>query len=534
MRRVFVLFGLVLCAAVAVAEAPAIRNQNCTGLAKLSLPQTEISAATVVPAGALDLHQEHPNPIFAKLPAFCRVEAVAHPSSDSSIKMEVWLPLAGWNGKFMGQGNGGFAGQIGYEGLAVAILNGFASGGTDTGHTGDGTDAGWGLNHPEKVVDFGNRAVHVMTEFSKTIVQKFYTKPAHPMYFSSCSDGGREALMEAQRFPTDYDGILAGAPAYNWTNLLSRAGVVTIALLAKPENYIPSSKVPAISDAVLAACHKDEPSGFLADPRTCHFSPDVLLCKGADSDACLTEAQVASLKAMYADSNLKDGTLEYHGFLPGAEVGQNGWQGWITGDQPKNSAGYKFFTSYFGNLVYADPAWDLQTFNLDRDLKLAQEKTAAALDAVNPDLRPFKAHGGKLILYHGWNDAAISALGTLDYYNNVIATVGEADTHSFVRLFMVPGMQHCGGGPGPADFGQWGPSADNALNNPANNITFGLEDWVEKGHAPEQVIARGNTDVTGAGKGEVFAQPICAWPRAAKYNGSGDRKDAASYVCAAP
>jgi feruloyl esterase len=534
MRNGFLLFVGLLCAiGVAVGEAPAPADQSCSDLAKLSVLQTEIVQASVVEAGTLDLHEEKPNPIYKKLPAFCRVQAVAKPSSDSNIKIEVWLPLAGWNGKFMGQGNGGFAGNISYAGLAVAVLNGFASGGTDTGHTGGATDSDWALGHPEKIVDFGNRAVHVMTELSKSVVQQFYAKPAKPTYFSSCSDGGREALMEAERFPEDYDGILAGAPAYDWTNLVSRGALLAQELLTVPENYIPASKVPAISQAVLAACHKDEPAAFLADPRTCHFSPDTLLCKGEDSDACLTAAQVASVKALYADSHLKDGSLEYHGFLPGAELGDNGWQGWITGKERNAGEGSKYSTGFFRNLVYSNPDWDIKNFDLDRDLMAAQEKTAKALDAVNPDLRPFKAHGGKLILYHGWNDPAISALGTLDYYNNVIAAVGAADTHSFVRLFMVPGMQHCGGGPGPADFGQWGPGIDPVLNNPAHNITFALEEWVEKGRAPEQVIARGNTDSTGEGKGEIFAQPICAYPKAAKYKGSGGRKDAANYVCAA-
>jgi len=175
----------------------------------------------------------------------------------------------------------------------------------------------------------------------------------------------------------------------------------------------------------------------------------------------------------------------------------------------------------------------LKSFDLDRDLKAAQAKTGQALDAVNPDLHAFAARGGKLILYHGWNDPAISPLGTIDYYNGVAQTLGQPQTDASVRLFLVPGMQHCAAGPGPASFGQFGPAFNPALDNPANNITFALEDWVEKGTAPEQVIARGNTDVTGAGKGEVFSQPICAYPKAAAYKGSGDRKDAASYTCQA-
>jgi feruloyl esterase len=524
------LIGFVLCAVGAVGGQTA-GTQACAELSKLSIPQTEIVQAALVAAGTLNLKQEHPNPIFTKLPAFCRVVAISRPSTDSEIKIEVWLPLAGWNGKFVGQGNGGFAGSIGYQGLAGAVLSGFATGATDTGHTGGGTDAGWALGHPEKLIDFGNRAVHAMTELSKTVVQAFYTRAAQHTYFTSCSDGGREALMEAQRFPQDYDGILAGAPAYNWTSLLSRAAQMTLELQSSPEKYLPASKVPAINKAVLKACRKGEPGAFLSDPRACHFSPDTMVCKGAETDACLTQAQADSLKALYAASYLKDGGLVYHGLMAGGELGDNGWPGWITGDKPGTSAAAAYSEGYFRNLVYSNPNWSLKGFDLDRDLKAAQEKTSAALDAVNPDLTAFKAHGGKLILYHGWNDAAISALATIDYYNSVAQTVGQRETDGFVRLFLVPGMQHCGGGPGPVDFGQFGPAFNPALDDAAHNITKALEDWVETGTAPEQVIARGNTDASGKGKGRAFAQPICAYPKAAVYKGSGDRKDATSYTC---
>jgi hypothetical protein len=517
--------------AAAFGQTALASGQACAGLSKMTAPQTEIVQSATVEAGTLDLHEEHPNPIFKKLPAFCRVVAVAHPTADSDIRIEVWLPLAGWNGKFIGQGNGGFAGSIGYQGLAIAVLSGAASGGTDTGHTGGATDSDWALGHAEKVTDFGYRAIHVMTELSKTVLEAFYASTLQRSYFSSCSDGGREALMEAQRFPGDYDGILAGAPAYNWTSLLSRAAQMAKDLQSNPEKYVPASKVPAINKAVLAACRSHEPGAFLADPRACHFHPDTLVCKSTETDACLTPAQAGSVKALYASSYLSNGKLVYHGLLPGGELGGNGWPGWITGDSPNTSAGAKYAGGYFRNLVYARPGWDLNSFDLDRDLKAAEEKTAGALDAVNPDLTAFKARGGKLILYHGWNDPAISPLATIDYYNSVVETVGPQQTQEFVRLFLVPGMQHCAGGPGPTDFGQWGPSFNPALDDAAHNITLALKQWVEKGTAPEQVIARGNTDPSGAGKGTKFAQPICAYPKAAMYQGNGDRKDAASYAC---
>jgi Tannase and feruloyl esterase len=528
-------FLLILLGACAVStasgQAGVDAKQACAQLEKLGLVQAEIVGASAVEPGALDLKQEHPDPVFKKLPAFCRVIAVSRPSADSNIKIEVWLPLSGWNGKFLGQGNGGFAGEIGYEGLAAAVLSGFASGGTDTGHTGNGTDATWALGHPEKIIDFGNRGVHLMTELSKLVVQAFYAKTPEKNYFTSCSDGGREALMEAQRYPGDYDGILAGAPAYNWTSLLSHAAQVTQRLVSQPADYLPASKIPAIDKAVLKACGNGEPGPFLSDPRSCHFSPDTLVCKGAESASCLTKAQADSLKTLYADANLPDGKLVYHGLLPGGEAGGNGWQSWITGDAPDKSAYSAFSEGYFSNMVYSDPHWDVKSFDLARDLKAAWEKTGQPLDAINPDLRTFKARGGKLILYHGWNDAAISPLATIDYYNNVVQTVGQVEAASFVRLFMVPGMQHCGDGPGLADFGQWGPTFNPVLDDAAHSITTALETWVETGTAPQQVIGRGGFEA--GGKKVSFSQPICAYPKAAEYKGSGNRKSASSYTCVA-
>jgi feruloyl esterase len=255
-----------------------------------------------------------------------------------------------------------------------------------------------------------------------------------------------------------------------------------------------------------------------------------MVCNGAETDTCLTPAQAASLKAIYANAYLKDGTFVYHGQLPGGESGGGGWPLWITGAMPGASADAGLSQGYFRNLVYSNPKWDPNSFDLDRDLKAAQAASASALDAVNPDLTAFKARGGRLILYHGWNDAAISPLATIDYVDSVQQKMGEQQKQEFVRLFLVPGMQHCAGGPGPADFGQWG-HFNPVLDNAANNMTVALEDWVEKGTAPEQVIARGNTDASGNGKGVPFSQPICAYPKAAMYKGSGDRKDSASYIC---
>ena len=263
----------VLLAATAWSQEPSSSADSCAAVAKLTLPDTQITKAERVEAGAFsppNARRETPAEIeiYQHLPAFCRVVATLTPSKDSDIKIEVWLPVSGWNGKFRGQGNGGFAGEIDYDHLAYSVAQGYASGGTDTGHSAGGIDASWALNHPEKVIDFGNRAMHEMTVKSKSIVEAFYGSAPKHSYLAACSDGGREALMEAQRFPADYDGILAGAPANNWTHLLTNAVVNAQALTATPASYIPPSKIPAISAAVLASCDKTDgvADGIVSNP----------------------------------------------------------------------------------------------------------------------------------------------------------------------------------------------------------------------------------------------------------------------------
>jgi len=505
---------------------------KCRDLASLALPHTTVVQAAAVEAGKLTPPVEGKDPIYGQLPSFCRVVLMARPSGDSAIAIEVWLPLAAWNGKFLGTGNGGFAGSIYYHDLARAVQHGYAAAGTDTGHTGSSIEAGWALGHPEKVIDFGNRGVHEMTLTGQAVAQAFYGRAAEHRYFASCSDGGREALMEAQRFPADYDGILAGAPAYHWTYLVSGGLPAVQALGGNPAGYIPPAKLKTIADAVLAQCSPGNTTGFLDDPRQCRFNLETLLCKGADTSQCLTRPQVASLKTLYAGARTKDGRVVNPGMLPGAELGPGGWETWITGSEPSKSLGVAFLSGYFANMVYGKADLDVQKLNLDDALKAAEEKTAAALDAVNPDLSAFSGRGGKLILYHGWNDPAIPAMGTVYYFNRVKAAAGAAKAGEFTRLFMVPGMQHCGGGPGAADFGQDGWKQTGAPNDPEHNIYLALEAWVEKGAAPEKVIAE--KVVVDEGKPAVaLSRPLCAYPRVAKYTGSGDRNSASSYVCAA-
>ncbi len=514
--------------------------QSCEHLAQLALPQVKIALAQSIAAGAFTppsgaTVRPDANPaLFKSLPAFCRVVADAAPSADSDIKIEVWLPARGWNGKLQGHGNGGFAGEIDYQLMGVSIRQGYATVGTDTGHAGRGTDASWALNHPEKVTDFAYRGIHQMTETAKAAVKTYYGNNPQHSYFAGCSNGGRQALMEAQRFPEDYDGILAGAPANFWTHLLTSAVWDAQATTLNPASYIPTSKVPAIAHAVNEACDARDgvTDGILNDPRQCHFDPAVLLCKAGDSDKCLTAPQVTALKKLYQGAQDSHGRKIFPGFLPGAEEGPGGWGLWITGTASGQSLLFFFGTGFFSNIVYSKSDWDYKAANLDQVVAAADSKMARTMNATDPNLKPFQSRGGKLILYHGWNDAAISAYNSIDYYSNVGTTMGQQTAASFVRLYMVPGMQHCGGGPGPDDFGQVGAPVS---SDPQQSVALALEQWVEKGVAPSTIIAtKFATDDPAKGPSPKMTRPLCPYPQAAKYKGTGDTNSAANFVCAPP
>ena len=503
----------------------------------MALPKAKVTAAQMVAAGAfsppanLPPWLRGPAALFKSLPAFCRLSVEATPSSDSDIKIEVWMPATGWNGKFQAQGNGGFAGQIDFGSMAAAVSRGYATAATDTGHTGEPTDATWALGHSQKIIDFGYRAIHQMTDVAKAVIAAYYgSKPKHS-YFGSCSNGGRQALMEAQRFPDDYDGILAGAPANYWTHLLAGALWDAQATTVDPAAYMPSSKLPAIASAVNAACDSKDgvTDGILNDPRQCHFDPSVLLCKGSDSDKCLTLPQVTALKKLYQGAHDSDGQI-FPGFLPGAEEGEGGWAPWITGNAPGQSLLFAFANGYFSDMVYDQSNWSYKTADLSQATKAADEKDASILNATNPDLARFKQRGGKLILYHGWNDPAISALNTIEYYDQVQAKMGAQNTEAFVRLYMVPGMQHCGGGPGPSSFGQ---GSTHPQPDPQHDIQSALEDWVEKGTAPTKIVAAHYTGPNPGGEVKL-TRPLCPYPETTEYNGTGDPNRAENFTCEAP
>ena len=523
---------LLLVSVFVLTAAPAFAA-SCESLSSLKLPDTTITSAQTVAAGAFAPPAGFPpSPLYRELPAFCRVTAEVKPAKDSDIKIEVWMPAAGWNGKYQGVGNGGFAGSISYPALAGAVKAGYAAASTDTGHAARGAaDATWALGHPDRIVDFGYRGIHEMTVKAKAIIQAFYGDNPKRSYFASCSNGGRQALMEAQRFPADYDGIIAGAPANFWTHLLTAGAWDVQATQGDPASYIPAAKVPALSAAVLKACDAQDgmADGVVSDPQECRFDPATILCKEADSNSCLTTPQVAALKKLYAGPRNSKGEKLFPGRVPGGEDGPGGWPLWISGAAPGQSLMYQFTNGFFPNMVFDDPAWDFKTFNFDSGVKVADDKQAGNLNATDPNLKAFQARGGKLIIYHGWSDAAISAFNTVNYYNSVTTAMGARDTGQFVRLFMVPGMQHCGGGPGPNSFGQLGPGT--ALPDPQHSIYAALEQWVEKGIAPERIVA---TKYNGAdpSAGTKMTRPLCPYPQVAKYKGTGDTNDEANFVCA--
>jgi len=433
------------------------------------------------------------------LPTHCRVAVTLTPAADSIIKAEVWLPVR-WNGKFLGVGGGGFVGSINRNGLAAGVREGYAAASTDTGHEGGGT--GFAIGHPEKVIDFAYRAVHEMTVAAKSLIVAHYGRAARLAYWQGCSTGGRQGLMSALRYPEDFDGMIAGAPANNQIELCGWRMDIMVAALKDPARALPAVKTALLNDAVIAACDGIDGviDGLLDDPRKCSYDPAALLCKNGDSDSCLTAGQLATVRMAYSDARRKDGSLIYPGLVRGGE------RGWLLPGAAKEPGSIDL--GMFRDVSRQDPAWDWKTFDIERDVAMAQEK-AGFIEARDADFSKFKARGGKLLIYHGWSDGgsggAISPLNSIDYYGK-IKPVGR----DWVRLFMIPGMAHCGGGSGPNQF----------------NALAAMERWREEGVAPESIVA------ARVGNGVVdMTRPLCPYPKVAVYRGSGSVNDAANFAC---
>jgi feruloyl esterase len=502
-------------------------GQTCERLADLKLSNTTITAVQSVAAGAYT-PPSGPATIYKDLPAFCRVSGVIKPTADSNIAFEVWMPASGWNGKFQGVGNGGFAGSISLGQMAAPLMRGYATASTDTGHT--GSDAAWALKHPEKLVDYGHRGIHEMTEKSKQIIAAFYGSGPKRSYFSSCSNGGRQGLMEAQRYPGDYDGIIVGAPANYFSQILTGFAFNINATRADTGGYIPARKLKAIETAALSLCDVRDGviDGVIDDPHRCQFDPSVLLCKGPESDSCLTDKQIAALRKIYSGAESSARQRLVPGFVPGSETGSGGWMTWITGAaEPTQALQYFFATQAFKNMVHENPDWDYKTFDLEKDGKLAFEKLGPILNATDPNLTAFKARGGKMIIYHGWSDAALPPEATIKYFESVVGKMGQRETNEFLRLYMVPGMQHCNGGPAPDSFGA---TVTRGQSDADHDMTVALERWVEKGIAPDRVIAAKRQMVDGKSV-ETRTRPLCPYPQVARYKGTGSTDQAANFSC---
>ena len=539
LTRVTRLSGLIP-AAILFGSHAAYAQQSCESLVNLKLPYTVVAAATSVAERAAPAPAAPGAPPASPgvVPAHCDVRGVIRPSRDSEIKVALWLPAASaWNAKYRQEGNGGWAGAINTAAFAEPVRRGYAVAGTDDGHEGGG-GANWAIGHPEKLIDFGYRAVHETAVQSKAIVRAFYGRDAERSYFDGCSDGGREALMEAQRYPDDFVGILAGAPASNWSHLFTAFVWNEHALLITPGSSIAPSKLPAIQRAVLATCDSVDgvKDGLIQDPRACRFDPSVLLCKGPDGADCLTAPQVAAVKKIYAGpKNPRTGEQIFPGQPPGTEGVPGGWSAWITPATPAGAIQFGFGNSYYGAAVFEDPQWDFRTLDFDRDVRIGDAKAGPILNATSPDLRSFRAGGGKLIQYHGWGDAAIPTTSSIEYYESVRAffarypdarTTGTPPVDDFYRLFMVPGMGHCGGGAGPTRFGNGGPATS---TDPEHDVFVALERWVERGVAPDRLVGTGAAVDNPA---TTLTRPLCPYPNRAQYRGAGDVNDAANFICA--
>lgn len=490
-------------------EQSTTASDACAGVRQLRLPGASITAADTVAPGAF----VPPTPAnaaatkrFAALPAFCRVQATLTPTADSDIRIEVWLPASGWNTRFQAVGGRALGGIIVYPAMADALAAGYATASTDTGHVGGG--GAFGLRHPEKIVDHGHRAIHEMTVAAKAIVAAFYARPAQRAYFNGCSLGGRQGLAEAQRYPQDYDGVVAGDIAHNITDLYASRLTQHQFAHRSASSALDQAALRTLNAGAVRACDAADgvADGVIDRPQQCRFDPATVACGAPGADAnCLNPEQVETARFLYKPVVRPDtGAVVSNGLMPGSEAG---W-GAILGAEPERNS-----VEVYRYVVFSNALWDWRTFDLTTALKAAPASLLREIDAVNPDLTTFFGRGGRLLLTHGWADPQTPPLNGIDYYTRTKAAVGTAAADASLRLFMVPGMGHCEGGVGTDTFDAMEP----------------LSQWVERGVAPERFEARRVVD--GA---VVRTRPLCAYPNVARWNGTGDSNAAANFSCVAP
>jgi feruloyl esterase len=504
--RMRIAAGVALLAAVmlrvlnAAVEVPIA----CEALAQLTVANGRVLSSESVPAGSFappNAANANAAAAFKTLPAFCRVTLALTPSSDSDIRVEVWLPRVGWNHKLQASGNGGLGGAIPYPALAASVNGGYAAVGTDTGHVGGNAD--FVAGHPEKLVDFGYRAIHEMTVAAKTVVAAHYDARPTRAYFNSCSTGGRQALIEAQRYPDDFDGIVAGDPSWDQMRLYAARVWLNTYVNRTPAAVIPASKYPMIHQAVLNRCDAMDgvTDGVVEDPAKCAFDFSTLTCSGEDRADCLTRDQVETASAMTRPiRDPKSGAVLHPGrYYPGSELG---WGG-VAGPSPSGE-------SHEGmRKIVFTPEWDYHAINVPNDVERAVKADRGLLYGGDPDLSRFFARGGKLLMYHGWADPLVSPDTSLTMFKRINDTVGAAAANS-LALFMVPGMGHCQGGPGTDVFDK----------------TAAIDRWVETGKKPSSIeaahLTAGVVDRT---------RPLCAYPTTARYTGTGSTDEAKNFRC---
>lgn len=501
-QKLFVIYAALSLLAFSSLVHAQQSTQACQGLGSLSLPNVEITISEIVDKGQFDEVRGN----FGSLPEFCRVVATMTPSADSDIEMELWLPTRNWNGKYVAVGNGAFTGNVRHGALVLPLSRGFAASSTDTGHLGN--TASFGLGHPEKVVDFGWRAVHEMNVASKQIIATFYDDELRYSYFTGCSAGGRQAMKEAQRFPADFDGIVAGAPGADWTGRAAASLRIATYLQANETARLLEADRDLVYNAAITACDADDGlvDGLIGKPAQCDFDPSVLQCSSDSSTHCLTSEQVNTVKMIYDSPVNPASGRAITGLLPGSE---KGWTdlGWTRSARATGIDQYRY-------LVYGKEEWNIDQFDFETDIVKAEQTDDDTLNALDTDLSEFFDNGGKLIAYHGWSDPQISPKNATQYYERVVATFGGREAiHDSYRLFMAPGMGHCAGGPGPNSF---------------DSLSI-LETWVERGEAPESITAVHRID------GEVDrSRPLCPYPEVGVYTGSGSVNEAENFTCRAP
>ena len=488
-----------------VAAQTSVDAAACEGLASLSLPYTAITAAEHIGAG---MYTPPPGTSgdFDGLPAFCRVAATVAPTAQSEIKMEIWMPATNWSGTFEGRGSSGMGGAIPRADMAASLRAGYTTAGSDTGHEGD---ARFALDQPERVIDFGYRAGHEVPVKAKALMAAYHGSGPDFSFINGCGGSAATAQAAAQRYPDDYDAIAITGfsdkthhvffQMWNWG-----------ATHDDEASYIPPEKFTLVHDAVLRQCDALDRvnDGVIEDPRICRFDPQTIQCTGADGLACLTGPQVEAVRKIYAGpSNPATRRQIFPPAQPGSELS---WPRTTNGDQP-----FRLATDFFKYFVYKDPDWsyDARPVDFATDVALADTSENLVVNAMDPDIREFVARGGKLLMWEGWNDTYIPPDIAIDYYNNVVTTIGLESAQDAVRLFMVPGKEHCGWEGSHGEF----------------DVGAELKRWVDTGTPPERIVISGTAE-----DGSVRTRPLCPYPQVATYTGTGSTDDAQNFVCNAP